>query len=160
MNTNGWIIVERDRMLSWRDWYLWARGDRMDPEPDISQWEQGAVRKLAHMDYIYRRFLRPTILTKVWIMLSLYGVTPQQIQSGYSQLGDAATGGDFGLMGYWEWNRGSRFSSYVDLGVPWRPVQVLRFMPPTVAEDDTEIPATEVRDVNLLLGQPPREFPA
>ncbi len=159
MRTNAWITVERVRALSWRTWWRWSMGERTEPEPPITPWERKAVQRLVDQEYIFKRFLRPTILTKTWIMLSVYDVTPQEIASAYAQLGDAETGGDFGCAGYWEWTRGQSFCQYVDLGYPWRPNQVLSFMPPTYDSGGVEIPATGIRDVNLLFGQPPREFP-
>lgn len=125
----------------------------------ISQWEKNAVRRLMDMEYIYKRFLRPVIMTKTWIMLSIYDVTEAQIQSGYTQLGDAEAGGDFACVAFWQWLPGQSFSQFVNLGYPWRPNQVLSFMPPTLDPNGVEIPATGLRDVNLLFGQPPREFP-
>ncbi len=159
MRSNAWITIERDRAISWRTWYLWWMSGQEELEPPLTQWEKKAVRRLADMEYISKAFLRPTILTKVWIMLSVYDITPAEIASGYTQLGDAATGGDFGCAGYWEWTRGQSFCQYIDLGYPWRPNQVLSFMPPTYDEDGVAIPAVGVRDVNVLFGQPPREFP-
>lgn len=157
MRTNAWITVERDRALSWRDWLRWLE-DQSGVEPVITNWEKKAAQRLHNMEYIFKRFLRPTILTKVWIMLSVYDVTEAEIASGYTQLGDAATGGDFSCAGYWQWEAGMDFSSFVAL-YDWLPVQVVKFMPPTYDAQGVEIPAVGVRDVNLLFGQPPREFP-
>lgn len=159
MRTNAWIIVERARVLNWREWYLWRRGDEIGPEPALTEWEKAATRRLAHMEYLYKRFLRPTILGKVWIMLSVYDVTSNEISAGYSHLGDAESGGDFGCVGYWAWRAGMTQSAFVAL-YPWRPAQLLRFMPPTLDGDGNETPASEIRDVNLMLGQPARDFPA
>lgn len=160
MRSNAWITVEKTRALSWRDWARWHQGEQDDPEPSgLSNFEKKAVRRLADMEYIFKAFLRPTILGKDWVMLSVYDVTAQEIAAGYNQLGDAAQGGDFGCVGYWEWQRGQVFCQYLDL-YPWQPVQVTKFMPPTYDENDQPIPATGVRDVNLLFGQPVREFPA
>ena len=160
MRSNAWITVERNRAITWRDWCRWLQGDQIEPEPPLSAWEKKAVCRLADMEYIFRAFLRPTILTKVWIMLSVYDVTPNEIASAYIQLGDAEAGGDFACAGYWNWIDGQDFCQFTNLGYPWRPAQVINFMPPTYDELGTEIPATGVRDVNLLFGQPPREFPA
>lgn len=159
MNTNAWITVERDRAITWRDWCRWWLGGSEGPEPPLTAWEKKAVCRLADMEFIFRGFLRPVILTKTWIMLSVYDVTPAEIQSGYTQLGDAEAGGDFGCAGYWLWHPGQAVAAYVDL-YPWRPTQVLQFMPPVADESGIPQPATEIRDVNLVLGQPPREFPA
>lgn len=144
--------------MIWLSWWRWFIGDRAEVEPALTAWEKNAVKRLADKEYIFKRFLRPTILTKVWVMLSVYDVTPAQIASGYTQLGDAEVGGNFACAGYWEWSKGDTVCRYVDLGYPWRPAQVLNFMPPITLPDGTTTPATEVRDVNLLLGQPPREF--
>lgn len=161
MRTNAWIIIERDRALSWRAWLRWLISDEdpRPPEPPLTPWERKAALRLYDMEYIFKRFLRPTILGKVWIMLSVYDVTRAEIESGYTQLGDAAEGGDFGLTGAWTWKRGQDFCQFVNVR-PWLPVQVLKFMPPTYDDDGNPIPATGIRDVNLLFGQPPREFPS
>lgn len=159
MRTNAWITVERTRALSWRDWWRWSIGDQEELEPPITDWERKAVQRIVDAEYIFKRFLRPTILTKVWIMLSVYDVTMQEIQSAYTQLGDAEAGGDFACAGFWEWEPEQSFCQWNPF-YQWRPAQVLQFMPPTYDQDGTEIPATGVRDVNLLFGQPPREFPA
>ena len=158
MRTNAWVTIERSIALTWRDWIRWSDGDQLAPEPSLTNWEKKAARRLADMEYIFKRFLRPTILTKVWIMLSVYDVTVAEVNSGYSQLGDAESGGDFACAGFWEWTDGDTECSLSPV-YTWRPNQVLLFMPPTI-EGETEVPATEVRDVNLLFGQPPRELPS
>ncbi len=158
MRTNAWIIIERDRALSWLDWLRWFLTDQAEEEPDLTSWEKTAAKRLHDMEYIFKRFLRPTILGKVWIMLSVYDVTPAQIANGYIQLGDAATGGDFASLAYWQWLPGQSFCQFLGLN-DWVPAQVLKFMPPTYDEEGDPIPATGVRDVNVLFGQPPREFP-
>lgn len=163
MRNNAWITVERTRALRWREWVRWS-GTRPDepghpPEPEITAWEKKAAQRLHDMEYIFKRFLRPTIQTKVWIMLSIYDVTQAELASGYSHLGDAAAGGDFGVVGYWKWEDGQHESAFVDL-YPWMANQVLKFMPPTYDDQGDEVPAVAVRDVNVLFGQPPREFPA
>lgn len=156
--TNAWITVEKDRALSWRDWLRWeiatASGEEAGEEPILSLWEEKAARRLGDMEYIFKAFLQPSILAKTWIMLSVYDVTQGEIESGYTHLGDAEEGGDFACAGYWEWRRHDDLSSFVDLGYPWRPTQLLKFMP-----DYDGTPATEVSDVNVLFGQPPRVFP-
>jgi hypothetical protein len=157
VRTNAWITIERQRALSWRDWLRWLR-DGVGPEPELTQWEQRAARRLGDMEYIFKAFLRPVILTKTWIMLSVYDVTISEINSGYAQLGDAAAGGDFACAGLWEWADGQSFCAFNDT-YQWRPTQTLQFMPPTTGPDGAPVPATGVRDVNLMLGQPPREFP-
>lgn len=154
MRTNAWIIVELTRALSWRTWLRWDAGDREAPEPELSAWERKAAQRLHDMEYIFKGFLRPSILGKVWIMISVYDVTPGEIASGYNQLGDAATGGDFGCVGFWTWEEGQGQSAFLDL-YPWLPNQALKFMPPIEG-----VPAESVRDVNVLFGQPLREFPS
>lgn len=158
MRSNAWITVERDRALTWRDWLRWLDDPTIGPEPVITNWEQKAARRLHDMEYIFKRFLRPTILTKVWIMLSVYDVTEAEIASGYTQLGDATAGGDFSCAGLWEWDTHMEFSAFVS-AYDWLPVQVLKFMPPTYDAEGNPVAAAGVRDVNLLFGQPPREFP-
>lgn len=158
MRTNAWITIEKQRALSWRAWYRWLLGEQTEPEPDLSNWEKKAVTRLADAEYIFKRFLRPTILAKDWIMLSVYDVTHAEIQSGYNELGDASVGGDFACVGYWAWQPGQSFCLW-DPTYDWNGNQLLKFMPPTYDDQGQEIPATGVRDVNLLFGQPPREFP-
>ena len=158
--TNAWITVERTRSTTWRDWLRWLLEDpdTRGAEPPLTSWEKKAAVRIHDMEYVFKRFLRPTILTKVWIMLSVYDVTEAEIQSGYNQLGDAATGGDFSCAGFWQWTSGQDFCQFVP-ACDWLPQQVLKFMPPTYDSEGVEIPAVGVRDVNLLFGQPPREFP-
>lgn len=160
MRTNAWVTVERDRALSWKAWVDWSLADpeTRGDEPPLSAWEKNAARKLHDADYLFKGFLRPTIATKVWVMLSVYDVTEAQLAAGYAQLGDAATGGDFGVAGAWRWFPGQSFCQWWDL-YAWRGNQVLQFMPPTYDPEGTPIPAVGVRDVNVLFGQPPREFP-
>ncbi len=157
--TNAWITLERDRALTWRDWRRWYESEQTEPEPALSNFEKKATLRLIGMEFLFKKFLRPTIATRVWIMISVYDVTESEIQAGYSQLGEAPTG-DFGLAGFWSWLPGQDFCQFQDLGYPWLSAQVLKFMPPTFDSEGIEIPATGVRDVNLIMGQPPREFPA
>lgn len=158
VRSNAWITLEETRALSWRDWRRWHEGDQSLPEPPLTNFEKKAVLRLIGMEFLFKRFLRPTIATREWIMISLYDVAENEIDAGYNQLGDAASGGDFALAGYWRWLPGQSFCQFDDLGYGWLPAQVLKFMPPTF-DGVTEIPATGVRDVNLIMGQPPREFP-
>ncbi len=157
--TNAWITLERDRALTWRDWRRWYVSDQSAPEPALTAFEKKAVLRLIGMEFLFKRFLRPTILTRVWILISVYDVTPAEIDAGYTQLGDAGAGGDFALAGYWTWLPGQSFCQFDDLGRGWLSAQVTKFMPPTLDSEGVEVPATGVRDVNLILGQPPREFP-
>lgn len=157
--TNAWITVEKNRALTWRDYELWRRDPELYTQPtEISAWEKKAVRRVSDMGHLFKAFLRPEILTKQWIMLSVYEISAADIASGYNQLGDAETGGDFGCAGFWEWEAGWSFCRFVPL-YAWRPNQVLLFMPPTYTQEGVEVPATGVRDVNVAFGQPPREFP-
>lgn len=159
MRTNAWIVVERTRARRWRDWERWRRDPELYDEPaGMSNFEKKAVRRLGDMEYIFKRFLRPTILGKVWILLSVYDVTESELAAGYTQLGDAAAGGDFAVVGAWQWRQGQQFCQWWDL-YAWAPNQVLQFMPPTYDEEGNMIAAVGVRDVNVLFGQPPREFP-
>ncbi len=157
--TNAWVTLEKTRALTWRDWRRWYEGGQAGAEPALSDFEKKATLRLVGMEYLYKRFLQPTIATRQWIMLSLYDVTENDIDAGYNQLGDASSGGDFGLAGYWEWFPGQSSCQFDDLARGWLPAQVLKFMPPTYDQAGGEIPATGVRDVNLIFGQPPREFP-
>ena len=62
---------------------------------------------------------------------------------------------DFLIMGAWQFETGQAVSAYPS------PPSLINFMPPTWDHDTnppTEIPPTEVSDVNLLAGQAPREF--
>lgn len=156
--TNAWITLEKVRALAWREWRRWYEGDQSEPEPPLTNFEKKAARRLIGMEFLFQRFLRPTIATRDWILISVYDVTEAEIDAGYTQLGEAPTG-DFGLAGHWRWLPGQDFCQFDNLGRDWLPAQVLKFMPPTYDESGTEIPATGVRDVNLILGQPPREFP-
>lgn len=157
MRTNAWVVLEETRALSWRDWLRWLPEQEGD-EPPLSNFEKKAALRLADMDYIYKRFLRPTIQTKVWIMLSIYDVTITEVNAGITQLGDAAQGGDFGCAAFWNWQEDGAASEYID-EYPWRPAQVLLFMPPFESQEGEDPPPNEIRDVNLLFGQPAREFP-
>lgn len=159
MRSNAWIIIERARALTWREWLRWLADPESGDEPTLTDWEQKAAVRLHDMEYIFKRFLRPSILGKIWIMLSVYDVSPAQIASGYANLGDAETGGDFACVGFWTWVEHDSSSVFVAL-YPWRPNQVINFMPPTYDEEGAEVPAVGVRDVNLLFGQPRRTFPS
>ncbi len=158
MRTNAWVTVERDRALSWQTWLDWYHAGGDGDEPPLSNYEKNVALKLSDQTYLFKGFLRPTILMKVWIMLSLYDVTESQIDNGYAQLGDAVSGGDFGCAGFWQWDLSMSFCQWIS-PYGWHGGQVLQFMPPTYTAEGVEIPATGVRDVNVMLGQPPREFP-
>ncbi len=158
MRSNAWIIIEKLRALSWRAWLRWRNDPESGDEPPLSEWEQKAASALHDQEYIFRGFLRPEILGKVWIMLSVYDVTAAQIATGYANLGDAESGGDFACAGFWTWEAGDQSCVFVAL-YPWRAGQIVGFMPPTYDENGDEVPAVGVRDVNVLFGQPPRVFP-
>lgn len=158
IRSNAWITLEKVRALSWRDWRRWYESDQSESEPPLTNFEKKAVLRLIGMEFLFKKFLRPTIATRDWIMISVYDVTEREIQAGYNQLGEAPSG-DFALAGYWIWQPGQSFCQFQDLGYPWLSAQVLKFMPPTYDDQGQAIPASGVRDVNLIMGQPPREFP-
>lgn len=148
MRVNAWIALERSISISWWDYYQWLRSDRMGVEPDLDTFGKNALRKLIDLDFAFQCFEAATIQSKVWRMLSVYDVTDAQLNAGYSQYGDAETGGDYAVIGKWTWNAGDPVC-LIDLQWNWRPTQVKEFMP-----------GGDLWDVNLLAGQPPRVLPS
>lgn len=163
MYTNAWVTLRNSLALQWWDYYQWyiADPDTRGPEPSLSNWDKAAVRKLVDIDFAFQAYKKATILNDDWRLLSVWGVTKQQLDSGYVQHGDAESGGDYAVVGYWTWN--SSYDDYCPLmpDYNWRPAQVVKFMPDVCADPGctSTVSATEVVDVNLLAGQPPREFP-
>ena len=161
MRTNGWITLENTRALAWWDWLQWYQGDQTDPEPELTNWEKNAIKKLVDIEYAFRAYKKATIQLREWRLLSVWDVTVQQLNAGYAVLGDAEEGGDYGVAGYWEWEAGDAESQWMP-EFDWRPNTVIRYMPDECVDppECTETqPATEVWDVNLLAGQPPRILP-
>lgn len=162
MRTNAWITLENNLAISWWNYYKWAIADpdTRGAEPPLDNFGKNAVRKLVDLDFAFRCFKKATIQTREWRMLSVYDITDNQLNAGYTQYGDAEEGGDYAVAGKWTWSPGDS-SCLIDLQWNWRPNQVLLFMPDVCDDHDctTQSPATEITDVNLLAGQPGREFP-
>ena len=160
MRTNAWITLENNLALTWWDYYQWFIGGQEGPEPPLDDFGKKAIRKLVDIDFAFKCFKKANILSREWRMLSVYDVTENQLEAGYNQYGDAAQGGDYAVAGYWEWRAGDPMCALLPT-YQWRPNQVIEYMPDVCDDPDctTQSPATEVWDVNLLAGQPPRLLP-
>ncbi len=161
--TNAWLAFENSLAASMWAWYLWYLSDRDGVEPSLSEWDKRAVRKLADMKFIIARFLQASGGGKTWRLLSVYDVTKAQIDAGYARHGDASEGGDFECAGLWTWNPGDTLCVRDDT-YGWQPAQVLKFMPAVCTSYDVAgdclvyVDATELADVSLVMGQPPRDL--
>ena len=162
MFTSAWVTFENTLALRMFDWFKWFTGNQEDPEPELDNWSKNAIRKMVDIDYAFRAYKKATIQQREWRMLALWNVTLQQLDSGYAVHGDAETGGDYGVIGYWTWENRNDQNSVWQAEYNWRPTQVIRYMPDECADPDcaTTLPASEITDVVLLAGQPPRELPA
>lgn len=164
METEAWVIIERTRAATWRDWSIWFyETDQSGPEPILTTYEKNVVRKLIEYRFTWSLLLKPTILAREWVLLSINGVTKAQIDRAYLELGDILTGGDFGLVGYWTWDWGDSICVRA-LEYTWSPLQVLKFMPDVCTSVDpvtgaclTTAPATEILQFRLM-GQPERDY--
>ena len=170
--TSAWVTFENTLALRMFDWYKWylepvdPETGEPKPEPELDNWTKNAIRKMVDISYAFQAYKKATIQEREWRMLALWDVTLQQLNSGYAVHGDAETGGDYGVIGYWTWETRDDQSSIWQAEYNWRPSSVIKYMPDECVEfgpDTGECvdygPATRVWDVNLLAGQPPRVLP-
>ncbi len=161
MRVNAWITLENTLALTWWDYYKWLRDGQQGPEPVLDEFGKKALRKLVDLEFAFKCFKKADIQGRQWRLLSIYDVTDNQLNAGYTQYGDAEEGGDYAVVGKWTWTLGDP-RAQIDLQWNWRPNQVVAFMPDRCAEppECTQYEAASyVWDVNLLAGQPPRVFP-
>ncbi len=163
MRSNAWIALEHSIAQTWKQWYLWFVGDQQGPEPALDEWDKKAIRKLVDIDFAYGAFKKAQAGGKTWHCLAVWDVTHRMIQSGYNHHGDANEGGNFECAGLWWWNAGDGICSR-DETFGWQPNQVIKFMPDECTGYDTEgnctgyAPATELKNVQLVAGQPHLDF--
>lgn len=161
--SNAWIALEAGVAQSWKQWINWYRSDQQAPEPALDDWDRKALQKLRDLSYAYRCFKKAQAGGKTWHCLSIWDVTHQMIQSGYNHHGDANQGGNFECAGLWWWEAGDGIC-WRDNTFGWQPGKVLLFMPDECIARDPESncttyqPATALRDVQLLQGQPGLDF--
>ena len=168
MRNNVWLTIENTLAVSWWNWVQWYQGGQQGAEPPITDWDKKALTKVIDLTWSAKAFKKATIPQLApkdqWRLWSMYDIKlPEWLDAGYAQHGRAEEGGDLGVAGVWYWAEEDTFCAYDDSGAyPWKPNQVLLFMPDECANEDcTETqPATQIRDVSFIVGQPPREFPS
>lgn len=170
--TNCWAFLHKPLADDWEAWWEWYKvqvdpdtGDPL-PEPDIHQWDKSRIRTMIHQDYAFHAYDPPQIWDgREWRLLNFYNISRGNINAGTQLHGDAFAGGDFNALGYWTWkSRDDEYSEQIKQ-IDYRPDIAVLFMPPvcteynqTTGECITEEPASEVTDVNLAAGQPPRDL--
>ncbi len=161
--SNAWIALEHSVAQAWKQWYVWLRDGQQGPEPALDEWDKKAIRKLVDIDFAYDAFKKAQAGGKTWHCLAVWDVTHQMIQSGYNHHGDANEGGNFECAGLWWWESGDGICQR-DETFGWQPIQVLKFMPDECTAYDAQgdctnyQPATELRAVQLVAGQPHLDF--
>lgn len=154
--TNAWGRLTESKAQEWNAWGTWNAGDKQEPEPPLDDWGKEMIGHIVDPGFSFEAYKMATIDTVSWRMGSLYGVTVEQMQEGYT-----AYPGEWSVVGMWEWMPGDARSA-LSGAFPYDSAEALLFMP-DVCQDPpdctTMVPASEVVDVVLLAGQPPREFP-
>ncbi len=163
MHTNAWILLEQAIAQSWNAWYHWRITDRQMPEPSIDDLEKVAVNTIVDFQFAYSAFKESSLSGKIWHCLPLWGIDHALIDGLYALHGDGLQGGNFQCAGFWQWSRGdvicARDSRYL-----WHPDTILQFMPDECISRDSNgnctayQPATALRDIQLLQGQPGLDF--
>ena len=161
-HTNAWVTLRESLAQAWWAWYRWFVDGQEGPEPPLSNWDKNAIRKLVDIEHAFRAYKKASLLGDQWRLLSVWGVTESQVEAGYDQHGDAISGGDYGVIGFWSWDDRNDDYCPINPKYPWKPNQVIEYMPDECIdrpECTTKQPADYVWDVNLGAGQPPRELP-
>lgn len=157
MRTNAWVRITDALAQTWRTWALWAYGDRMGPEPPLHSFAKEILRHTVDLAYASSAYKIATIDSVEWVMGSVHDVTKDQLQDGYTVYPN-----EWEVVGMWYWQHGYSYCQMED-SFSWKPDEALLFMPDECADPPdcaSMVPATEVRDVSLLAGQPPRAFPS
>lgn len=155
MNTNAWVRVTDTLAQTWRTWALWYQGAQEGPEPPLSDFAKGFLQHVVDWPFAFNAYKTALIDSVEWRMGSVHGVTKEQLQDGYAVYPD-----EWGVVGYWTWKRDDAQSA-IDDAFPLKWADALLFMPDVCADPPdcaSMVPATEVTDVSLLAGQPPRDL--
>ena len=169
--TNCWAFLQKDLADSWEAWWQWYK-EQLDPkagepgpEPEIAQWDKSRIRTMIHQDFAFVCFNPPQEWEgRQWRLLNFCDISRGSINAGIQLHGDAFAGGNFNALGYWRWtSRDQEYSEQIPQ-IDYRPDVAILFMPPecTAYNQQGECiawqPATQVTDVNLAAGQPPRDL--
>lgn len=164
-NTNCWLFLHKPLADQWEAWWFWLTHDIESPEPSIDGWDKARIRSMADQNFAFSAFSpAQTWDGREWRLLNTYDISRGNINAGIQLHGDAFSGGDFNALGYWEWKSRDDAQSEKIKQIDYRPDIAILFMPPVCIELDSEgnciasEDATEVTDVNLVAGQPPRDL--
>lgn len=152
MNTNAWVRITETLAQAWKTWLQW---DQVPPEPPISDFGKEMLNHVIDYPFSFQAYKPATIDMVAWRMGNFHQVTVDQMQQGYTEYPN-----EWEVIGMWCWQPGEPSCLLTD-AFPWKPDEALLFMPDKCADppDCTNmVPATEVEDVSLLAGQPPRKF--
>lgn len=155
MNTNAWVRVTDALAQTWRAWALWYQGPQEEPEPPLSPFAKSVLRHVVDWPFAFNAYKVASIDSVEWRLGSVYGVTKEQLQAGYTVYPD-----EWKVVGFWTWEPGEALCA-LDPEYPFDADEALLFMPDTCVDQPgcaDMAPATEVQDVSLLAGQPPRSF--
>ncbi len=155
MKTNAWVRITETLAQTWRTWAMWYQGDQTELEPPLHDFAKDILRYAVDWPYAFNAYKLATIDTVEWRLGSIHHVTEEQLQEGYTVYPN-----EWKVVGMWSWTPGDASCRMQDT-YPWDPNEALLFMPDECADppDCTNmVPATKVRDVSLLAGQPPRRF--
>lgn len=171
-NTNCWAFLHKPLVDAWEAWWEWYK-QQFDPvtgdpisEPELDGWDKSRILTMIHQDFAFHAYDPPQMWDgREWRMLNFYNISRGNITAGIALHGDAFAGGDFNALGYWVWeSRDDPFSQKIPQ-IEYRPDIAILFMPPECVVFDQASgeclqyePATEVTDVNLAAGQPPRDL--
>lgn len=156
MTVNVWLAVRDDAqalIVERLRWDIESQGAYTGPVTDR---QARLFGYMADQDTTQRLFKTRTAAGRVWTLWNLYFNLPGNIlQIVKDELDQLAVDypNHIVIAGAWRWN-GEQVPGYPPHA------QLLKFMPDVWNGDDppTYSPATELTDVNLLLGQSPRVF--
>lgn len=148
--TNCWLLIEKNLANSWQKWWSWHNEGRQGLEPNIHEWDKARIKGMVDASFAFHAFDPPKYWEgREWRLFSIYGVSKDDIKEGISLHGDALEGGNFNVVGYWTWTDRKQQRSEQVRRKQYRPDIVGLFM----KED-----ASDISDINLLAGQPPRDL--
>lgn len=153
--TNAWVRVTETLAQSWKTWRDWQLGDQTDPEPPMSDFDKEILSHAVDLPFAFNAYKVAAIDAKEWRMGNLYHISEEQLLQGYEE-----HPGEWEVVGLWCWTLGDPACLMTD-DFPWDPNEALLFMPDICSDPPdcaSMVPATELTDVSLLAGQPPRVF--
>ena len=182
MKVSVWVAISATGTTAIRERLSWNEETQGEYSGTITDTEHKIFQKMHDVATVQAMFKKPTIAGKSWRIFSLNFEASSKAKEALDWIAENRTG-HFYVMGAWWYDGrqvGTKFvydeegiqqfdeviedeivisSTPQTTGTPVYPVhnRLIDFMPDRLV-DELPVPATELENVNLILGQKPRRF--